>query len=628
MNNKPCCTICSRSDRKIIKGLCPRHKLQIEEFNFALDNNPIDEYDTNEIIEYEDYAEVILYDNLFNESEDKVLIDLEDVKTIKGIIWKRVGKHICGCANQYTYDLPNLIMDTDNKIEYINGNIFDNRKSNLDVIEKKKFKHHFASNKKYKNKIIITSLGGSTEDVTGSCFAVEYPLDNGYRDLVLIELGGIQTNKIQEDYIANKKMIDGIPFNLASNIFICHSHSDHISNLPSGITRGFNGSVITTYENSEIIKPMLIDGAFIHNRNIMSMNNKGKKYEILYDESDVYGILSKTRVYSKDEIHKINSNLSFRFVSNNHCYGSTQLELFIKKPSGRIVKLFYSSDLGSRYNQEYRPYSDERKDVSKATIGIFESTYGESDRCFTKKDAQNEANALIEKIKEVTYRGNRILIPTFCFDRCQSLMTFIYDNFKNDKKFKNIKVIIDSRLMNEINNVYRNTLSGDKLDKWNEVMAWSNFVYVTEYKKTEILAKEKDLPCVYISAAGMMSSGHVLTYAESILPRKQDCMAFIGYCSPTTTGGKIQQGAKSVTINNKSVPIRCEVQIYKTFTGHIQSLELINYMKSINCNQIYLHHGSESARNNLKLMAEEQFLFSDVSKKINIISKKNNQIIL
>lgn len=622
------CEVCGRSDRKIVKGLCPRHKIQNEEYGYTLDTNSRDEYDTNEILEFEDHAEIILYDNLFNELDDRIIIDLENVETVKGIIWKKLGKHIVGVANQYNYDLPNLILDTDAKIEYIDGNRLNNKKSNLHIIEKKKFKHHFANHKKYKNKIIITSLGGSTEDVTGSCFAIEYPLDNGNRDLILIELGAIQTNRIQEDYISNKKMIESIPFNLASNIFICHAHADHIGNLASGVTRGFSGNIITTHENEAIIKPMLIDSAFIHNRNVMSMNNKGKKYNILFDESDVYTILSKTNIYSKNEIHNVNSNLSFRFTNNNHCVGSTQLELFIKKPSGRVIKLFYSSDLGSVYNQEYKPYSEIRKDVTKANIAIFESTYGESDRTFTKNDCHDEAKSLINKIKEVTYRGNRVLIPVFCFDRAQSIMTFIYDNFKDDDKFKNIKVIVDSRLLNELNNVYRNILQDDKLEKWNEVMNWSNFIFVTEYAKTEILSKEKDKPYVILSASGMMSAGHVLTYAKSILPNTKDCVCFVGYSSQNTIAGKIQQGIKNVVIDNQNIPIRCEMQNYKTFTGHIQTRELINYMKNINCNNIYLHHGSETAKQNLKFIAEEDFLFSDISKKIHIINKNNNQIII
>ena len=61
------CKVCGRSDRKIIKGMCPRHKSQFEEFGYNLDDNPIDEYDMNEIVLHKDYAEIKLYDNLFNE---------------------------------------------------------------------------------------------------------------------------------------------------------------------------------------------------------------------------------------------------------------------------------------------------------------------------------------------------------------------------------------------------------------------------------------------------------------------------------------------------------------------------------------------------------------------------------
>ena len=242
MKNKYYCVQCGKElNKKNPKMLCKKHLNEYNEYGFCISTNSHDKYTPNEILINEDYAEIVLYDDITQEElNDKILIDLDDVETVKGIIWKKVGKHIVGVAKSHNYDLPNLIMDTNAKIEYIDGNRYNNRKSNLNVIEKKKFKHHFANNKKYKNKIIITSLGGSTEDVTGSCFAVEYPLDNGNRDLVLIELGSIQTNRIQEDYISNKKVIEGIPFNLASNIFICHTHVDHIGNLPSGITRGFN----------------------------------------------------------------------------------------------------------------------------------------------------------------------------------------------------------------------------------------------------------------------------------------------------------------------------------------------------------------------------------------------------
>lgn len=625
--NKLVCKVCGRElKHKNKKMLCEKHLNEYNEFGFCITTSDRTENEPNEIRVHNDYAEIVLYDIYQEEIEEKILIDIEDIDIVKNVVWKKVGKHIVGSTDRYTFDLPSLLMDTDNKIEYVNGNILDNRKENLMIVEKKKFKHHFANNKKYKNKITITSLGGSTEDVTGSCFAIEYPLDNGGRDLILLECGSIQTNRMVEDFNANKKMVDNIPFNLASNIFVCHVHFDHIGGMPSGITRGFDGNVITTYENAQLLNPMLLDSAFIQRRNIMSMNSKGKKYEMLYDESDVFRILDKVKIYDKEVMHKINSNLSFRFVSNNHCFGSTSLEIFIKKPSGRIVKIFYSSDLGSNYNQQYKPYCDERRNVSKANIAIFESTYG--DRGFSKKDVEKDVEGLLNKIREVTYKGNRILIPCFSFDRSQSIMDLLYHTFKDEEEFKNIKVIVDSRLTNEINKVYEKTLQGELLNRWKEVMSWDNFIFIDEYKKTELMARQTKNPCVIISSSGMLAGGHSVAYAKHILPRKQDCICFIGYCSERTLGGKIQRGAKSVTIENKSVPIRCEVNVYNSFTGHIQRKELISYMKGMNCDEQLIHHGSEDAKAQLKFTAEEDFLFSGVSKKIGIINKKNNCFVI
>ena len=625
--DKLVCKVCGRElKHKNKKMLCEKHLNEYNEFGFCITTSDRTENEPNEIRVHNDYAEIVLYDIYQEEIEEKVLIDIEDINIVKNVVWKKVGKHIVGSTDRYTFDLPSLLMDTDNKIEYVNGNILDNRKENLMIVEKKKFKHHFANNKKYKNKIIITSLGGSTEDVTGSCFAIEYPLDNGGRDLILLECGSIQTNRMVEDFNANKKMVDNIPFNLASNVFVCHCHADHVANIPSGITRGFDGNIVTNYETAQLLSPMLLDSAFIQRRNIMSMNSKGKKYEMLYDESDVFRILDKIKTYDKEVMHKINSNLSFRFVSNNHCFGSTSLEIFIKKPSGRIVKIFYSSDLGSNYNQQYKPYCDERRNIPKANIAIFESTYG--DRGFSKKDVEKDVEGLLNKIREVTYRGNRVLIPCFSFDRSQAIMDLLYHTFKDEEEFKNIKVIVDSRLTNEINKVYEKTLQGELLNRWKEVISWDNFIFIDEYKKTELMARQTKNPCVIISSSGMLAGGHSVAYAKHILPRKQDCICFIGYCSERTLGGKIQRGAKSVTIENKSTPIKCEVNIYNSFTGHIQREELISYMKGMNCNGLFLHHGSEDAKAQLKFTAEEEFLFSGISKKIGIINKKNNYFVI
>ena len=51
-------------------------------------------------------------------------------------------------------------------------------------------------------------------------------------------------------------------------------------------------------------------------------------------------------------------------------------------------------------------------------------------------------------------------------------------------------------------------------------------------------------------------------------------------------------------------------------------------MKGMNCSRILVHHGSTDAKAQLKFTAEEDFLFSGVSKKIGIINKKNNCFVI
>ena len=51
-------------------------------------------------------------------------------------------------------------------------------------------------------------------------------------------------------------------------------------------------------------------------------------------------------------------------------------------------------------------------------------------------------------------------------------------------------------------------------------------------------------------------------------------------------------------------------------------------MKGLNCQKILIHHGNEDAKEQLKFKAEEEFLFSDISRKVTIINKKNNIFVI
>ena len=166
------CNICGRETNNS-KNICDKHAEQIKLWGFALDSNPRTENDANEIICHEDYAEIILYDKFQEEIEEKVIVDLEEVDRIKDMRWD--NKNSCIVSN--TTLLANLILDTTDKVEYIDNNYLNCKKSNLKIIENKnKKKKHYTINKKNKNKVIVEILGKNNEQVTGSSTLVSIPL--------------------------------------------------------------------------------------------------------------------------------------------------------------------------------------------------------------------------------------------------------------------------------------------------------------------------------------------------------------------------------------------------------------------------------------------------------------------
>jgi hypothetical protein len=78
------------------------------------------------------------------------------------------------------------------------------------------------------NDIIISSLGTSQEDVTGSCWSISYPKNDNSRGLIILECGLSQSNgSIEKNFATNKKMIDDIGKEVVQSceyLLLGHSH--------------------------------------------------------------------------------------------------------------------------------------------------------------------------------------------------------------------------------------------------------------------------------------------------------------------------------------------------------------------------------------------------------------------
>lgn len=111
-------------------------------------------YDPNEIILYENYAEMLLY-NRQGEVIASTLIDLDDVEKVNNFTWGKSANQYVECRELKTY-LHRFVMNCPKELEvdHINHNGLDNRKENLRIVT-----HH---QNKFNNPIQLNNTSGVT----------------------------------------------------------------------------------------------------------------------------------------------------------------------------------------------------------------------------------------------------------------------------------------------------------------------------------------------------------------------------------------------------------------------------------------------------------------------------------
>ena len=614
MENKPkrFCKCCGRETnltRYKDMTLCKKHYEQYIKYNgIFLDDNPRDSQDPNQLYRDDKNIHMFLYDNLQEELDDVVILDLDDYDKIKNIHWNKKQNCIVGKTVEGIKLIQNVIMNTDKKVEFKDGNIYNCTKDNLCVKEKryKKKKNNYIINKKNKNKIIIEILGKNKYQVTGSSTLISIPLKNGDHKKILIELGGSQTNKdLYTEYLNNKEIVDAIPHSEIDYVFVLHSHFDHIGNLPSLIPNGFNGKLISNKPNEKLLLPILLDGAFIGRKNIRSINGKKHNVEPLYTEEDVYLLMNRCDSYSMNEIHKLDDIVSFQFIPAGHILGSCQLVLYCKTPTGQIKKLHFTSDLGSNYNKP--PFVLPREMISSSNFSMFESTYNEISRGFSsKKECEKEREDFRCFIKEELKNKRSILIGVFAQARQQSMMEFLYKTFKDDESF-NYPIYIDGVLGNTLNNIYLNVLEGEDKKYWKEIMSWKYFKYVPSYEKSLEIALRKDETRIICSSSGMFSNGRILNHVCKFVENPKCSVVLCGYQAEGTVGYELKRkDNKVIKIEGLEYKKRCKVYQMNTWSSHIMPVENIKYMSQINTPLIVLNHSDENHKYEFRDIVEKE----------------------
>lgn len=442
---------------------------------------------------------------------------------------------------------------------------------------------------KSKDKIKVSFVGTNATDVTGSCIHIQLPDCQ-----ILLECGLYQSNNTYEDYKINNRRFDFKPKDI-DYIFVNHAHIDHIGLIPKLYAQGCKAKIISLKGISKLFSIMGADSAFIMSRDVEMFEKKyGKSFSPIYTKNDVENSLQYFEEYGFGEKIKLSDSIEFCFKPSGHIICSGQLELWLTE-NNHTKKIVYTSDLGNISIPKY--YTEKFQPINKANLVIAESTYSDEKREVKPKDRDKD----LEKIKSVIgtvciQNKHKVLIPIFALDRCQNLLTFLYDIFGKDESF-DIPVLIDSPLAIKLTRLYTQLLDEEQLEKFNEVLSWKNVVFVNEYEDSKNYQKSR-LPMIVLSASGFMTAGRSRQWAKCLLPDSMSHILFCGYSSESSLAGKIKncRTQKTITIDGKAVSNRCNITDLKSFSSHIQKDDMLKYYSDINCDKIALVHGDFKAK--------------------------------
>lgn len=439
----------------------------------------------------------------------------------------------------------------------------------------------------------IYFLGKSSDDVTGSQYLVKFGSTQ-----CLLECGLYQSssNSYLDSYRVNSEKFKFKPSEI-DFVFIAHPHIDHCGLLPRLVKCGFHGKIIATSRTAAIMKPLLLNSAFIIKDEARILSKRYKRnYEPLYEEADVYNALNMVYEYDNyGDIVGLSDTVSFQWIRNSHCVGAAQLQLILSN-GAKTKKILYTSDLGSLTTKNHF-VSNTEIPATFNDVTLMESTYGSGKRD-SRKTRSFDMELLKSAIDTTIERGGTVVLPCFSFSRTQELLSTLYELYSDDDSFL-FDVIVDSLLSCDICDLYKTVLDEKDISFWESVLNWDRLKLIREKEESKSMI-ENHKPKVVLSASGFCTNGRVVGYLKEYIKDPNSIIVFSGYAgdNPSYLSYRIKQYRhnKTISINKVRIPNRADCVSLTTFSSHANCADLVRYGSSLNTNKLVLVHGDEESK--------------------------------
>jgi metallo-beta-lactamase family protein len=434
---------------------------------------------------------------------------------------------------------------------------------------------------------ITLTFHGAARTTTGSMHLLEV---NGRR--VLLECGLYQGRR-KEAFEKNRNL----PFDPSTidSAILSHAHIDHSGNLPTLVTKGFKGEIITTPATCDLCEIMLRDSAYIQTKDVEYVNKKRKKhgkklFEPLYEPDDIDEVMDRFRRVPYETEFEIAPGATAALHDAGHLLGSASVTIDFNG-NGNSRRLLFTGDMG----RAEMPILRNPKTVRDADILITESTYGNRTHP-PKADVQAR---LREFVVDIHRKRSKLIIPSFSVGRTQQIVFFLNELHARGE-IPSVPVFVDSPLSSRATEVYekhpecydreafKHVIEGD------EPFRFKNLKYTTKLEDSMKLNGMRG-PAIIISASGMCEAGRILHHLKHNIEDPENVVLIVGYQAEHTLGRRLIEGISPVRILGDKYTVRAQVRTINALSAHADRNELMDFVKGIGPipERVFVIHGEE-----------------------------------
>jgi metallo-beta-lactamase family protein len=455
--------------------------------------------------------------------------------------------------------------------------------------------------------MITLSFHGAARTVTGSAHLLTVNGNNILLDCGLFQGRRAEAFEINSSFPFDARDIDAL--------VLSHAHIDHSGKIPMLTRHGFRGSIICTHATRDLANIMLLDSAFLHEKDAEFVNKLHRRRGLpeiqpLYTLNDVVDSLSQFQTIGYRRRTAVCDGVSVTFYDAGHILGSAIVMLDIRDGE-RELSLCFTGDLG----RPDRPILMDPEFPGDADVLITESTYGGRFHAAS----ETALDALEDVIKRTVSRGGKIIVPAFAVGRTQEL---VYDLhlLLEQGRLPDIPVFVDSPLSVNATQIFRihpecmDAEAREAMLTHQNPFSFESLRYISHVSHSKAL-NDRHEPMMIISSSGMCEGGRILHHLRNNIEDARNTILITGYNAEHTLGRRIVERHPRVNIFGEEFELNAEVVVINSLSAHADRTELLDFHRRFNparLGHVFLVHGDYDQQLKLQIAMQDELSLRNV----------------